>query len=211
LRMHSDENPFSEKAKTWEQDPVKVRNAKIFADEIINTIRKSSSLSGFEYGCGTGLVSFNLQPYLSKIILADSSKGMLEVASEKIISAQINNMSTLEIDLTSQKPGDEKFSIIYSLLTMHHIADVQKIFSTFYSMLESGGYLFIADLDKEDGSFHGKDFSGHNGFNRLEMKNWCVSAGFVDVEFKTITSIIRELADKTRKVFPLFLIKCRKC
>lgn len=208
--MQSDGNLFNEKAKTWEKDPIKVRNAKIVAEEIINTIGKSTSLSGFEYGCGTGLVSFNLQADLAKIVLADSSKGMLEVASEKISSAQFSNMSTLEIDLTSETPGDEKFGIIYSLLTMHHIDDVKKVFGTFYSMLESGGYLFIADLDKENGSFHGKDFIGHNGFNRLEMKNWCLSAGFTDVEFKTITSITRELPDGSRKVFPVFLMKCRK-
>lgn len=208
--MNQEENKFDEKAKTWEKDPVKVRNAKIVADEIINTIGKSTSLSGFEFGCGTGLVSFNLQENLSKIVLADSSKGMLEVASEKIAQAQFSNMSTLEIDLTSQKPGKDKYGLIYSLLTMHHIADVKKMFDTFHSMLEPGGYLFIADLDKEDGSFHGKDFNGHNGFNRLEMKNWCISAGFTNVEFKTITSITRELPDGSRKVFPLFLMRCRK-
>jgi ubiquinone/menaquinone biosynthesis C-methylase UbiE len=208
--MHPEENKFDEKAKTWEKDPVKVRNAEIVADEIIRTIGKSTSLSGFEYGCGTGLVSFNLQENLSKIVLADSSKGMLEVASEKIASAQFSNMSTLDIDLTSRKPGKEKYGVIYSLLTMHHIADIKKIFSTFYSMLEPGGYLFIADLDKEDGSFHGKDFTGHNGFNRLEMKNWCLSAGFTDVEFKTVTSITRELPDGSRRVFTVFLMTCRK-
>jgi 2-polyprenyl-3-methyl-5-hydroxy-6-metoxy-1,4-benzoquinol methylase len=208
--MQAEENKFDEKAKTWEKDPVKVRNAKIVADEIIKTIGKATSLSGFEYGCGTGLVSFNLQENLSKIVLADSSKGMLEVASEKIAQAQFSNMSTFEVDLTSQKPGKEKFGIIYSLLTMHHITDVEKIFETFHSMLEPGGYLFIADLDLEDGSFHGKEFTGHNGFNRLEMKKWCVAAGFTDVEFKTITSITRELPDGSRRVFPLFLLKCRK-
>ncbi len=208
--MQSEVNTFNEKAKTWEKDPVKVQNAKIVADEILNTIGKSTSLSGFEYGCGTGLVSFNLQADLSKMVLADSSKGMLEVAKEKIDSAQFSNMSTLEIDLTTQKPGNETYGLIYSLLTMHHIPDVKKIFATFYTMLETGGYLFIADLDKEDGSFHGSGFTGHNGFNRLEMKNWCLSAGFTDVEFKTITSITRELPDGTRKVFPLFFMKCRK-
>jgi ubiquinone/menaquinone biosynthesis C-methylase UbiE len=208
--MQSEVNPFNEKAKTWEKDPIKVRNAKIVADEIIRTIGKSTSLSGFEYGCGTGLVSFNLQEDLSKIVLADSSKGMLEVASEKIANAQFGNMSTLEIDLTSEKPGDERFGIIYSLLTMHHIPDVKKIFGTFHSMLESGGYLFIADLDKENGSFHGSGFTGHNGFNRLEMKNWCLSVGFTDVEFKTVTSITRELPDGSRKAFPVFFMKCRK-
>lgn len=208
--MQSDTNPFNEKAKTWEKDPIKVRNAKIVADEILCTIGKSTSLSGFEYGCGTGLVSFNLQEHLSKIVLADSSKGMLEVASEKIATAQFSNMSTLEIDLTSREPGNEKFAIIYSLLTMHHIPDVKKIFDTFHSMLEPGGYLFIADLDKENGSFHGSGFTGHNGFNRLEMKNWCLSVGFTDVEFKTITSITRELPDGSRKVFPVFFMKCRK-
>jgi 2-polyprenyl-3-methyl-5-hydroxy-6-metoxy-1,4-benzoquinol methylase len=135
---------------------------------------------------------------------------MLRVAAEKIEQSQVGNMSVLELDLTSGNVTGKKYGIIYSLLTMHHIADVKKLFSTFLSMLEPGGFLFIADLDKEDGSFHGKDFDGHNGFDRLEMRNWCISAGFSEIDFKTITSIIKTNENGSKKVFPIFLMKCRK-
>jgi ubiquinone/menaquinone biosynthesis C-methylase UbiE len=209
-RMDSSLNPFDMKADSWEKDPVKVANARKVADEIIKVVGTTTELNGFEYGCGTGLVSFFLQPYLKHIVLADNSKGMLKVAAEKIEQSQVGNMSVLELDLTSENVTEKRYGIIYSLLTMHHIADVKKLFSTFFSMLEPGGFLFIADLDKEDGSFHGQDFDGHNGFDRLEMRNWCISVGFTDIEFKTITSILRTRENGSKKVFPVFLLKCSK-
>ena len=32
-------------------------------------------------------------------------------------------------------------------------------------LLNAGGFLAIADLYEEDGSFHGEGFTGHNGFD----------------------------------------------
>ncbi len=208
--MDLSESEFDKKARTWEKDPVKVLNAKKVADEIIEVIGTSSELTGFEYGCGTGLVSFNLQPFLSQIVMADSSKGMLKIASEKVEQAGYTNMSVLEADLTAGVKDDRKYGLIYTLLTMHHIADVKSLLVTFNAMLETGGYCFIADLDREDGSFHGDDFTGHKGFDRLELLSWCKSAGFSEIDFKTVTTIVRDRGDGRKKVFPVFLLRCRK-
>ena len=208
--MDLSESEFDKKARTWEKDPVKVLNAKKVADEIIKVIGTSSELTGFEYGCGTGLVSFNLQPFLSQIVMADSSKGMLKIASEKVEQAGYTNMSVLEVDLTAGVKDDRRYGLIYTLLTMHHIADVKSLLVTFNSMLETGGYCFIADLDREDGSFHADDFTGHKGFDRLELLSWCKSAGFSEIDFKTVTTIVRDRGDGRKKAFPVFLLRCRK-
>jgi ubiquinone/menaquinone biosynthesis C-methylase UbiE len=208
--MNTSENEFDKKALIWEKDPVRALNAKKVADEIIKAIGTSSMLSGFEYGCGTGLVSFNLQSSLKHIVMADSSKGMVKVTSEKIEQSGVTNMSVIEADLTSGLIDDRKYGLIYTMLTMHHIEDVKKMLLTFNRMLENGGYLFIADIDKEDGSFHGVDFTGHKGFDRLELLNWCKSAGFSGIDFMTVTTIVREQSDGSKKVYPVFLMRCRK-
>ena len=83
-------NDFEQKALGWDDDPSKVKRAKIIADEIKKNIMLSQNMVAFEYGCGTGLVSFNLQPLLKNIVLGDSSEGMLNALKQKNSSKRYN-------------------------------------------------------------------------------------------------------------------------
>jgi predicted TPR repeat methyltransferase len=73
---------FDEKAGTWDSDPVKFARAYAVAEAIRNYVPISARSTGFEFGCGTGLLSFALLPYNKHIILADISAGMLAVLRE---------------------------------------------------------------------------------------------------------------------------------
>ena len=126
-------------------------------------------MTALEYGCGTGLVSFALQPQLGHITLADSSTGMLAVLREKIAAGNIQNMTPVQLDLITDPLPAERYQLIYTLLTLHHIPDTDKILRAFYQLLDSSGYLCVADLDKEDGTFHEDEFHGHLGFDREEL------------------------------------------
>ncbi len=53
------------------------------ADAIRKAVPLSKEMKAFEYGCGTGLLSFALQPDLGEITLADTSQGMLEVLARR--------------------------------------------------------------------------------------------------------------------------------
>ena len=72
-------NEFDIKAPNWDSDPAKVERAKRVAEVIKKTICLTKDMTAFEYGCGTGLLSLNLYPYLNNIYLADSAEGMLSV------------------------------------------------------------------------------------------------------------------------------------
>jgi hypothetical protein len=52
---------------------------------------------------------------------------MHEVLQEKIDQNAITNMMPLYIDLLKDPLPDEKFDLIYSLMTMHHIIDTENI------------------------------------------------------------------------------------
>ncbi|MEC9380558.1 MAG: class I SAM-dependent methyltransferase, partial [Candidatus Latescibacterota bacterium] len=73
---------FDVKARTWDT-PEKAERAQAVADLIRSKVKLTRDMSGFEYGCGTGLLSFCLRDELGQIALADSSVGMLEVVEEK--------------------------------------------------------------------------------------------------------------------------------
>ena len=92
-------NDFDQKAAQWDAKPVRVERAQAVAAGIKAALPLASHLTALEYGCGTGLLSFALQPYLGHITLADSSSGMLTVLREKIAAGNIQNMTPLQLDL----------------------------------------------------------------------------------------------------------------
>lgn len=198
---------FDQLALNWDQESRRIQRAQAVAGEILREIPGISGMQGFEYGCGTGLLSFQLQPCLKKIWLADSSDGMLQILKQKIAAQGISNMEPLLLDLTVDELPEPAMQIdlIYTLMTLHHVIDVDKVLSRFYELLAPEGILCIADLEKEDGSFHGKDFNGHNGFDTAELAETLHNIGFDNIK----SSICYQTLNKGRQypVFALFATK----
>lgn len=201
---------FDERAKDWDSDPDKVARARAVADEIRRTVPLSKEMKAFEYGCGTGLVSFSLQPDLGQITLADTSTGMLDVLKEKIANANVTNMHPVRLDLTSDPVPEELYDLTYSLLTMHHIRDVNALLVALRELLLPNGYLLVADLDKEDGSFHTDGTTDvHLGFDRDEFQKMVEDIGFRNVTFSTAYEIKKQIGTE-EKSFPVFLMCAQK-
>ncbi|PKO57114.1 MAG: class I SAM-dependent methyltransferase [Betaproteobacteria bacterium HGW-Betaproteobacteria-21] len=200
---------FDAKAATWDADPVKVARAAAVAEAIRSWVPLSRHTRGMEFGSGTGLLSFFLQPDVGQLTLVDSSEGMLVVAAQKIADGNIHNMQTLLLDLTTDPMPVQRFNLIYSLMTAHHVPDTGQLLQDLHTLLEPGGYLCVADLDAEDGSFHGEGFDGHNGFERAQLGALAEKAGFSGVEFSTVFRMTRGAGDGVRD-YPIFMMCCRK-
>jgi len=202
---------FDKQAKEWDNDPNKVLRAKKVATEIKNFIKPIENNSALEFGCGTGLLSYQLKDYFKTITLTDTSKGMIEVLQQKIKHESITNFHPLLINLLDEKLAKNNFDVIYTMMTLHHILDIPKILNIFNSLLKTNGYLCIADLVKEDGSFHAShpDFDGHNGFDKEELSNLLKANGFI-VEYYNIYFEIEKEIDNKIKKYPLFLMICKK-
>ncbi|WP_027623373.1 class I SAM-dependent DNA methyltransferase [Clostridium lundense] len=201
---------FDDSAKNWDTDK-RINRAKIIANEISNSINIGNNYSAMEFGCGTGLVSFNLYNKFKSITLIDSSKGMIDIVKSKIDKSKIDNMFPYCLDITDEDSLNKKFDVIYSSMVLHHIHDIEAIISKFYELLNEDGYLCIVDLDEDDGKFHKKypDFHGHNGFNQDEFKNILISAGFKDVQSNTFF-YDEKIVEGEKINYSLFLIKGRK-
>lgn len=200
---------FDAKAATWDQDPKKVARALAVGRAIAAAV----PLEGrkvLEYGCGTGLLGFALQPIASQVTLADTSEGMLKVLQEKIATMGAANMAPLRLDLLADPLPASRFDLVCSLMTLHHIADTQGILRKFHEVLAPGGWVALSDLDAEDGSFHGKDVTDvHLGFDRGILGGQLEATGFRGVRFSTVFEIARETASGPRR-FPVFLALGRK-
>jgi predicted TPR repeat methyltransferase len=202
---------FDIQAKDWDNDPKKVERAKILAEEIKQYFNKEKLSNAFEFGCGTGLVSYFLKDFFNTITLADNSKGMIGVLKEKIEKEKLVNLNPILIDMLEDDVHIEKQDMIYTLLTIHHIHDLNKIFAGFNNILKPGGYLCIADLVSEDGSFHAKypDFDGHNGFAKNDLTVIIENNGFKLESYKIFHIIEKQFENETRE-YPLFLMIGKK-
>lgn len=201
---------FDNYAKHWDTEK-RIKRAKIIADEIINSIDIDNNYSAMEFGCGTGLVSFNIHDKFKSITLVDSSKGMIDILNSKIDKYKVTNMFPYHLDISNGNFSDKGYDVIYNSMVLHHIYDTEDIIKKFYKLLNENGYLCIVDVDEEDGSFHKKypEFDGHNGFNQDSLKEILIDAGFKDVESNTFFHGEKEIqGDKIK--YSLFLMKARK-
>ena len=200
---------FDSKAREWDDNPVfRERGLKI-ADAVRKAVPLNRNMRALDYGCGTGLLSFPLKDELGAILLADSSGGMLDVVNEKIAALGVASMTTLKLDLLVDPPPAQRFDLIVTSMTLHHVPDTDHILRIFHDLLNPGGYLCIADLDQEDGSFHGIEVDVHHGFDRADLGRRAAQAGFSGVQFQTVFSIAKGRENGTRD-YPVFLMTARR-
>lgn len=201
---------FDERAKDWDSDPKKVDRAQKVAQAIRTAVDFHPGMTALEYGCGTGLLSFFLQDDFASITLADTSQGMLDVLSDKIKAAKTVHMHPVRLDLAVDPLPAQKFDVTYSLMVLHHIPDTDVILHKFHEILKPDGWLVVADLDQEDGSFHTDGSTDvHLGFGRDELQKRVEAIGFTEVHFSTAYEI-HKMVDEEQKTFPVFLMTARK-
>ncbi len=200
---------FDSKAREWDENPVFVERGLKIAEAIRKAVPVHRHMNVLDYGCGTGLLSFPLKDELGTILLADSSDGMLAVVAEKIAAQRVSNMTPMKLDLMAEAPPAQRFDLIYTSMTLHHVPDTDAILRIFHDLLNPGGTLCIADLDKEDGSFHGPEVDVHHGFDRADLSRRAGWAGFNDMHFQTVFNITKEYPGGTRD-YPVFLMTARR-
>ena len=177
---------FKGRAKSWDNDAM-IKRSEVVSNKLIELLGEQKDSSIMEYGCATGLISFNLTDNFKKLTLMDSEEEMINVVKEKIEAYKTSNVFPINIDLLNQTYSGEKFDIIYTSMALHHIIDTEKIVKTFYNLLNENGILCVVELDKEDGSFHinEKDFNGHNGFEHEVMEKAFKNANFSNIKSET--------------------------
>jgi hypothetical protein len=91
-------------------------------------------------------------------------------------------------------------------MVLHHVADTETIINRFSRLLRTGGYIAIADLYEEDGSFHGEGFNGYMGFNIEALSEILRRNKFVNISNRTCFVIDRKISETESKKFEVFLL-----
>jgi len=196
---------FDSRAREWDSNPIHIERSVAIASELKKMISLNKAMSALEYGAGTALLSFLLKDEFGHITLMDNSQEMINVCREKIEYYRTPHIFPVWYDLEHQS-FDRKFDVILNQMVLHHVTDVTSILEKFFSMLNPEGYLAIADLFPEDGSFHGPEVNVHLGFSPENLAQTLTKIGFKSIQYQSCFDIVR---DSGRK-YPVFLLTAQK-
>lgn len=199
-------NEFDIKAAGWDLNPMHWERSEAVAKQIIASIPLKPSMTAFEYGAGTGITSFLLKDHLKEITMVDFSTEMVKIMNEKIASSGVKNLKTIFFNLETDTWSGEKFDLIMTQMVLHHVENIEAITGKFFQILNQGGFLAIADLYSEDGSFHGDDFSGHKGFDTEKLEKLLKKVGYSDISTRKCFEIKKQISQTETRQFDVFLM-----
>ncbi len=195
---------FAHKAGSYEQTPSRVDNVANIANAVIAAVNLDKTQHLLDFGSGTGLLLERLAPLVGRITAVDVSPAMNRQLAAKLADLPCA-VDIVEVDLC-QASLAQQFDGVVSSMTLHHVADIAAMFGKFHAMLKPGGFIAIADLDSEDGSFHSEDTGVHHfGFDRAVIAAAASAAGFAGAQVVDASCI-----EKAQGSYGVFLLTAYK-
>lgn len=195
---------FNAIAPQWDSDHAHVLMAQKIGRAICKALQPQGDEDALEFGAGTGLATLLIAPRVGHLTALDSSSGMLDVLRAKCERKGLANVQVLEGGVSDVALA--QYDLIYSAMTLHHVEDVPALLRRLAAHMRPGGRVALADLDTEDGGFHGEAKGvAHRGFDRGVFGAWLRDAGFSSVSFSTAWTVQREREDGRATSYPVFL------
>ncbi len=209
--MNNEKRDFNKEAASWDEEPRRIKLVNDIADAVSQKIALTSTMDVLDFGCGTGLLALRLRPFVNSVAGVDTSNGMLDVFKAKIDKQQLTKVSTRYLDLIKGDVLTGSYHLIVSSMTLHHVKEIRPLLGQFYKVTAPSGHLCIADLDLDDGQFHGNnDGVFHFGFDRASLRRTFMESGFDDVHDTTAAEMTKPAANGEMRRFTVFLMTGRK-
>lgn len=206
----TEQRNFDEAAATWDEEPRRVKLAQEVAGAIIDAVQPTAAMDALDFGCGTGLLTLLLHPHVRSITGVDSSRGMLDILAGKVRQQGIANVRQLCCAVERGERPAGRYHLIVSSMTLHHVAELLPLFRLFHELLLPGGAVCLADLDKEDGTFHDDPTGVHHfGFERPQLMEMLAGEGFTGLR-ETTAAVIRKGPPGSTRDYPVFLVYAGK-
>jgi len=202
---------FDEAAVQWDNQPTRVELARAVGAAIFRVVPLQTDWRALDYGAGTGLLTLGLLPRVASIVALDASEGMLAQLTQKLAAARIAKVRARHWNLEEQPYPEDAFDLAVSSMTLHHLRDVPLVFRRLAALLKPGGWLAVADLDREDGSSHGeREDVFHLGFERKQVAGWLAAAGFDRVSIEDAHSVVKSDSAGSSRSYGVFLAAGRR-
>jgi 2-polyprenyl-3-methyl-5-hydroxy-6-metoxy-1,4-benzoquinol methylase len=207
LEVIVERRDFDDVAAAWDEDPGRVKVAADIAQAIVREVPMTSDMDVLDFGCGTGLVSMALRPFVRSVTGVDSSAGMLGVFEAKVARLGVANVRAQFCDLARGDTLNGRYDLVVSAMTLHHVEEIEPLLDKLALVTAPGGRLCIADLDLDDGQFH-DDNTGvfHFGFDRAALRAAFAKAGFENVEATDAAEVVKPGRDGEVRRFTVFIV-----
>ena len=187
------------------------------ADEIEKAIHlqinNKKIKTAIDYGCGEGNIGLKLAYCFDKLTLIDSSQDKINTLREKLKTAdkQQCEISLECLDFIRDGINGITADCIITSLVLHHIEKTKDILSCFFDVLNNDGWLFVIELDEDDGRYHeyNEKSTIYNGFKRVDMEIIANEIGFECVKSETLLYAI-ENEDDEKTPYSYFIMTARK-
>lgn len=209
------ENHFNQSAADWDSKPMRVQIAETSSSAIRREVPWQENMRLLDFGCGTGLLSMPLAREAQSLLAVDTADNMLSTFMEKALEQGLGDVvKTQRLDFTQGELPEPGFELIVSSMTLHHIADTAHLLTQFYDLLTPGGYIALADLAQEDGSFHRDNAEQgvvHFGFAPETLEQQAQAVGFSEVRSIVVHTVQRpENYPEKQHEYPIFLLLGKK-
>ncbi len=97
-----------------------------------------------DLGCGTGVATAMLAPFVQRVIAVDREATMLEATARRV--ATLDNVETRQGELENLPLQAEEVDVALCLLVLHHIEDLTHCIESAAHALRPGGRIIIVDM-----------------------------------------------------------------
>jgi ubiquinone/menaquinone biosynthesis C-methylase UbiE len=97
-----------------------------------------------EIGCGTGIISLGIAPYVERLIATDISPQMISVAKSKAQRSSVSNVDFRVCDGYAVPYDDESFDVVLLFNTLHVVKEPSALLDEAYRVLKPAGHLVSA-------------------------------------------------------------------
>ena len=204
--METKVKDFNAVAATWDENPRRVQLGRAVADSIKANIEIPQKCQALEFGCGTGLVTFNLVRELDLVVAADRAQEMLDVVRKKAQDLGAEGVETQLVSDDLTQLGRSKYDFIYSNMVLHHLPDIEAVLGHLVAALKPGGIMALSDLENDDGTFHDQpEGIIHSGITSQWLLETMGRMGFEDLHATQAHNIVKQRPEG-RKDYPVFLV-----
>ncbi len=201
---------FDKVAASWDEKPLRRLLAAAVSAGIAADVPLHRGMQVLEYGCGTGLCGLQLASEVGHLAGSRHLRWNAGRAAKKNPVTRPGERDTDPDRAGFLDAACSAYDLVFSSMVLHHIEATQTLLKHFQQSLKPGGFLALADLEKEDGTFH-DDPTGiaHHGFDPQELITMLKELGFADLTARTVHTMRKQHGDNER-TYPVFLITGQK-
>ncbi|MBP7733621.1 MAG: class I SAM-dependent methyltransferase [Caldisericia bacterium] len=124
---------------------------KLMTDKVQGYLGKNDFVCDF--GCGTGLVSNPIAPFVRQIKAIDISSKMIEIARNKATELGIGNIEFTQTNIFDSSLAEGSFDVVIAAYILHLVDDIASVIIRINKLLKPGGLMLSVTPCLGDAAF----------------------------------------------------------